>query len=68
MVEKEHIERISPEAAKADMEKNQALMVCAYDDAEKCRKMLIKGAVLKSRLEENLDGLPKGKEIIFYCN
>ena len=61
-----NIERISPEAAYQKLKSGEALMVCAYED-DKCRDLLMQGALLRSELEAMLPTLPKDQEIIFYC-
>ena len=46
---------------------NSALLVCAYDDEEKCRSMHIPGSVTLSQLNFRLESLPKDQELVFYC-
>ena len=60
------IERISPEKAYQKLKSGEALMVCAYED-DKCKKLLMQGALLKSELEARLPTLSKDQEMIFYC-
>mgnify|MGYP006301136821 CR=1 FL=1 len=66
-VELSSVPRISPEAARTAMTDGKALMVCAYED-NRCRKMLIQGAMLKSEFQAKASELPKSRLIIFYCN
>lgn len=60
------IERISPEAARVEVQSGRALLVCAYDD-DACRPALLEGAILRSELESRLPDLEKDRTIIFYC-
>lgn len=60
------IERIGPEETRMKVQTGAALLVCAYDD-NKCEKMLLEGAMLRSQFEVKLPSIPKDQEIIFYC-
>ena len=60
------IERISPEKTRSKVLSGQAILVCSYDD-NKCKKVLMEGALMKSEFEQKLPSLPKNQEIIFYC-
>ncbi|MFP4194589.1 MAG: rhodanese-like domain-containing protein [Desulfobacterales bacterium] len=68
MVDKQSVQRITPEAAKAKMDSGIAIVVCAYKDDNKCKGMQIKGSFLQSEFEDRLPELSKEQEIIFYCN
>ncbi len=60
-------ERIDPDTARAHVTASQALLVCAYDDPEKCRANAIAGALGLDELEARASRLPRDQEIIFYC-
>jgi len=60
------VERINPEQAHQALEAG-ALLVCAYDDDEKCRQNLLEGALTLSDLRERERSFPKDQPIIFYC-
>jgi len=60
-------QRISPQEARKRMQSGGAMMVCAYDDAEKCRRFAIEGAVPYPDLMADLGSIPKSQELIFYC-
>lgn len=60
------IERINVADAQKMVKKGDALLVCSYDD-DKCKPMLLEGAILKSKFESKLPSLSKTKPIIFYC-
>jgi hypothetical protein len=59
--------RISADQARRQIESGRALLVCAYDDEEKCRKLMFEGALTLKQLEERLESLPEGVDILFYC-
>jgi len=44
------------------------LLVCAYDDAEKCRGFGIGEAIPYPEFKSRLDSIPKSREIVFFCN
>jgi hypothetical protein len=60
------VARISVEDAREHV-KRGALLVCAYDDEEKCHRMKLEGSMTLRELEGRLPSLPKDHEIIFYC-
>jgi hypothetical protein len=59
--------RISPQEARQKATSGQALLVCAYDDADKFKKNHLEGALSFSELRSRLSGLVKSQEMIFYC-
>ena len=59
--------RIMPEEARQKVQSGQAILVCAYDDEEKCRQMDLEGAMHMQDLEAKLPQMDKDQEIIFYC-
>jgi hypothetical protein len=59
--------RISPEEAKRKVTIGSALLVCAYEDDEKCRRLHLEGAMFLTEFRSKLPALPKDQEIIFYC-
>ena len=60
-------ERINPDAAHEKVEAGEAVLVCAYEDEQKCRSMRLEGSISLKELEERLGSVPKQREIIFYC-
>jgi hypothetical protein len=62
------VERITPEEVRwhraAD---SAALLVCAYDDQEKCAKYHIDGSITLAELKLRESSLPRNTELIFYC-
>jgi hypothetical protein len=61
------VERISPEQTRSKILAEEAILVCSYND-NRCKNILLKGALLKSMFKQKLPSLPKNKEIIFYCS
>ena len=60
-------ERITPQNAREKAEQEGALLVCAYEDDEKCRKLQLAGSTTMSGLRQRLQEIPVDREIIFYC-
>jgi hypothetical protein len=61
------IERISVEDARKKVQANQALLVCAYEDDAKCRKLNLEGSIPLTSFQTKAASLPKNQEIIFFC-
>ena len=61
------IERITVEEAHQNVAANQALLVCAYDDEAKCRKVNLERSVSLTNFQSRLASLQKTQAIIFYC-
>jgi len=59
--------RISPQEARQKVTARQALLVCAYDDADKFTTHHLEGALSFSEFRSRLPGLAKNQEMIFYC-
>jgi len=60
-------ERIPPETVRQKVENGSALLVCAYDDQEKCRNNHLEDAIFYNEFTSRLPSTPKDREIIFYC-
>jgi hypothetical protein len=61
------MERISPQQAQQDMENNNAMLVCGYDDEQKFQKYHLERALSLDEFEAQIDAMPKDQEVIFYC-
>lgn len=62
------VERISPPEARQHMKAApSAMLVCAYDDPEKFDQYHLEGAISLNEFETLEDGIPRDREIIFYC-
>ncbi len=46
----------------------RAILVCAYDDEDRCREILLDGAITYGEFLARVDRIPKTTEIIFYCD
>jgi rhodanese-related sulfurtransferase len=63
----ELVDRISPQQTHRHLESSTAVLVCAYDSAEKCRNYHLDGAIPLAEFESRMQSIPKDKELIFYC-
>jgi hypothetical protein len=59
------VERISPEDARRKVQAGQALLVCGYEDEDKCNRMKLEGAITLRQLREM--SAARDRELIFYC-
>ena len=59
--------RISAQETRQKVLTSQALLVCAYEDADKFRNNHLEGAQSFSEFKSNLPSLTKDQEIVFYC-
>ncbi len=60
------VERVSPEEVRQGLESGRLLLVCAYEDESRFRKMQLEGAISFSDFQTRLPALPKDQEIVFY--
>jgi hypothetical protein len=60
------IERISPEEVRRGLESGRILLVCAYEDESRFRKMQLEGAISFQEFQSRLPHLAKDQEIVFY--
>ena len=61
------VERIDVSSARKDTSDGKAVLVCGYEDDAKCRKARLAGSIPFAQFASMAPGLPKNKEIIFYC-
>ena len=59
--------RISVQEAREKVTSKRALLVCGYEDEEKCKKIKLEGAMSFGRFQATLPSLATDQEIIFYC-
>jgi hypothetical protein len=59
--------RISPQDAHLQASSGQALLVCAYEDENECKTIMLERAISLKEFESRLPGLKKDQPIIFYC-
>jgi hypothetical protein len=58
---------IDPTQAREKVRSGRATLVCAYEEEDKCRKILLDGGDTFSRFQSVLPRLSKEEEIIFFC-
>jgi len=61
------VQRISVGDARRKVQAKQALLVCAYEDAAKCRMVNLEGSIPLTSFRSQAASLPKDQEIIFFC-
>jgi hypothetical protein len=59
--------RVSPEGVHQKLNLGEVLLVCAYEDEAKFKKMQLQGAISLSEFKSKLSSLSKDQEIVFYC-
>ena len=59
--------RIPPEEVRQKVQAGSALLVCGYDDSEKCSKNHLEGAMFYGDFTSRVASIPNDQEIIFYC-
>ena len=60
------VERISPEGVRRGLESGRLLLVCAYEDESRFRRMQLEGAISFQEFQSRLPQLAKNQEIVFY--
>jgi hypothetical protein len=60
-------QRITAQEARERAEQGGALLVCAYEDDEKCSKFQLAGSMTMNGLRQRLQDVPGDRELIFYC-
>lgn len=53
--------------ARQKAQSGEAILVCAYENEEKCRRLRLDGALTLGEFRSRLDALPSDLEVIFYC-
>ncbi|MBI3128536.1 MAG: ArsR family transcriptional regulator [Candidatus Tectomicrobia bacterium] len=61
-----NVPRIGAKEAYGKMEEG-ALLVCAYEEEEKCKKINLEGSLNLREFEQRAGNLGKDRELIFYC-
>jgi hypothetical protein len=61
------VERIEPNDAHRKAASHRAVLVCAYDDEEKCNRLRLDGAISLKQLQSRETAIDKNTELIFYC-
>ena len=60
-------QRLDPGEARRDVDSGDALLVCAYDDEEKCQNYALPNALLLSELSAKEKTLPKDRDHFLLC-
>ncbi len=60
-------ERVSVAEARKRLSSSDALVVCAYEDQDKCEKIRLAGALTYNELKAMETSLSTARELIFYC-
>ncbi len=58
--------RVAPEEIYEKVKSGKALLVCAYEDDAKFRKMQLESAISFNEFKSKLPSLSKDQEIVFY--
>ncbi len=58
--------RVPPEEARKKVLSGEAMLVCAYEDETKFRRLHLEGAVSLRELKDKVASLSRQREIIFY--
>jgi len=59
-------ERITPEEVHQKLDAGKVLLVCAYEDESKFRKLRLQGAISFNEFKSKIPSLSKDQEIVFY--
>ncbi|MFZ5447427.1 MAG: rhodanese-like domain-containing protein [Thermodesulfobacteriota bacterium] len=59
--------RVAPREIYPKVQSGQTLLVCAYDDEAKCRRLHLEGAITLAEFKTRIPTLSKDREIVFYC-
>ena len=62
-----NIQRVPPQTARSEVNAGRAWLICAYDDRQRCRSMMLEGAIDMDELQARLPTAPKDQQMIFYC-
>ncbi|MBS3906601.1 MAG: hypothetical protein KGZ49_06145 [Syntrophaceae bacterium] len=63
----EEPKRVSPDEVHKKVKEGKALLVCAYEDEEKFKKVRLEGAISHGEFKLRDPSITKNQEIIFYC-
>jgi hypothetical protein len=59
--------RVSPEEIYQRLKSGTVLLVCAYEDDAKFKRLQLEGAISFNAFKSKLPSLAKDQEIVFYC-
>jgi hypothetical protein len=61
------VSRISVHEAHEAVSSGKALLVCAYEQDEKCDQVALEGAMPLSQFQQRAPSLSKEQAVIFFC-
>jgi hypothetical protein len=61
------VDRINPAEIYPKVRSGEALLVCAYEDEAKFRRLQLQGAIPLAEFKGLQPTLPLDREIVFYC-
>ena len=61
------VPRVTPEEIYPKLRSGAALLVCAYDNDAKFRRLQLEGAISLEEFTSLRPTLPRDREIVFYC-
>jgi rhodanese-related sulfurtransferase len=61
------VPRVTPEEIYPKLRSGAALLVCAYDDEAKFKRLRLEGAISLEEFKSLRPTLPQDREIVFYC-
>jgi len=61
------VPRVTPEEIYPKLQSGAALLVCAYDNDAKFRRLQLEGAISLEEFTSLRPTLPRDREIVFYC-
>lgn len=59
--------RIEAQQAREDIHSGNAVLVCAYEEPDKCERYRLVDALSLKEFHAHEEGLPKGRKVLFYC-
>ena len=62
------VRRIPVETAREKVRSGQALLVCAYEDEDKCSRMQLDGSMNLTEFRQRVPSLAKDQAIVFFCS
>ncbi len=59
--------RVTAEEVHDKLKSGNVLLVCAYEDEEKFKKLQLEGAISFNAFKSKLPSFSKDQDIVFYC-
>jgi hypothetical protein len=63
----DEVPRVTPEEIYPKLRSGEALLVCAYENEVKFRRLQLEGAISLEEFNSLRPNLPQDREIVFYC-